>query len=231
MSDNVERIGGSASASIAITCEHASERLPEPWAWPKEDSWLVGTHWAYDLGAADLARRLAERMFAPALLSRFSRLLADPNRQECSGELIRQGAEGRAIKLNESLDDRAVRLGLWREYHAAADTMLRGHRAPVLLSVHSFTPEYEGDKRSVEIGVLFDRDDALAQRLAGYLEGFAGDVRLNEPYSGKDGLIYAVDRHARAHGRAAVELEIRQDLCCDGAYREALVAHLAAFAW
>ena len=231
VSGDVEEIAGSATAALAITCEHASERLPDPWGWPEQDLWLAGTHWAYDIGAAALAQRLAEMMSAPAVLSRFSRILADPNRPESSPELFRKRAEGRVIALNQTIDDREQRLALWRAYHDAADRMLRNCQAPVAFAVHSFTPEYEGEKRDIEIGVLFDRDEAPARRLADHLRTFAKDVRLNEPYSGKRGLAYSVDRHARAHGRAALEIEVRQDLCGDTAYREALAARLAQFAW
>jgi len=81
LSDYVELVEKrSARCPIILTCEHASERMPEPFRFPEEDAWLVGTHWAYDLGAADLTRELADAIGAAAVLSRFSRLLIDPNR-------------------------------------------------------------------------------------------------------------------------------------------------------
>src|SRR5262249_15286085 len=103
--DHVEVVcAGEGQARALFTCEHASERLPDPWRWASDDEWIRGTHWAYDLGAADLARELALELDAVAVLSRFSRLLADPNRPEHSPDLCRASAEGRAIQLNAALD-------------------------------------------------------------------------------------------------------------------------------
>jgi predicted N-formylglutamate amidohydrolase len=76
-SDAVEAIDGDFDSRLVFTCEHASAELPEPWTWPEEDRWLVDTHWASDLGAAAFTRRVAGLMNAPAVLSRFSRLLID----------------------------------------------------------------------------------------------------------------------------------------------------------
>ncbi|MCB9598044.1 MAG: N-formylglutamate amidohydrolase [Sandaracinaceae bacterium] len=221
MTDAVEVIDG--DAAILLTCEHASERMPDGWAWPDADRRLVGTHWAYDLGARELALELAARMGAGAVLSRFSRLIIDPNRPEDSPTLFRKEAEGLPVHLNTThLDDREAERrieSLLRPYHRVVDERVGGSRAPQLLSMHSFTPVYEGNRRTLEVGVLHDLDEALAQRLAAWLDQAGLRVALNEPYSGRDGLMYSVDRHARAHRREAIELEVRQDLATDPAFR------------
>jgi predicted N-formylglutamate amidohydrolase len=51
---------------------------------------------------------------------------------------------------------------------------------------------------------------------------------MNEPYSGKLGLMYSVDRHAKKHGRRPIELEVRQDLAVDPVVRRRVVAASAA---
>jgi predicted N-formylglutamate amidohydrolase len=222
------------SARLWLSCEHASNRLPAPWSWPVKDAWIRDTHWAYDMGARDLTLALCAATGAGAVLARFSRLLIDPNRPTDAPTLLRTHAEGRAIALNGDVDEaeRAARLGYWRAYHAAVDAALAGSSAPVLFAIHSFTPLYEGERRELDIGVLFDRDEALARRLAAHLAAAdVGVVRLNEPYSGREGLIYAAQRHADALGRAAIEIEVRQDRLQDHAYRGALSQTLAAFDW
>ncbi len=215
---------------MALTCEHASQRMPEPWEWPAADHWLVGTHWAYDIGAAELVRELVEEVGGVAVLSRFTRLLADPNRPEGSPTLFRTAADGHAVELNRGLSEaeRERRLErLWRPYHRAVDEAVAGSRSAVALSVHTFTPVYEGAQRRLEVGVLFDREQELARALGDALAAEGLWVELNEPYSGKEGLIYAIDRHARAHGRRAVELEVRQDLAVDDFFRARLVRTVA----
>jgi predicted N-formylglutamate amidohydrolase len=113
-----------------------------------------------------------------------------------------------------------------RAYHAAIDEALQSDAAPVVLSIHTFTPLYEGAPRSVEVGVLFDQEELLAEKVRAALAQSGFHALLNEPYSGRLGLIYSADRHARRHGRRALELELRQDLACDEAARARVVAAL-----
>lgn len=221
---------GGGHAAVVLTCEHASERMPEPWHWADEDAWVIGSHWSYDLGAADLTRELATALGAAAVLSRFSRLLCDPNRAETDPSVFRDRAEGRGLRINTGLDEaeRERRLAAYhRVYHAVVDRVVAAHPGHTLLSIHTFTPVYEGQVREVEIGVLFDTEDDLGVDLALGLADRGLAAWLNEPWSGKEGLIYSADRHARAHGRRALELEVRQDLAADPAWRAQFVPLLA----
>jgi predicted N-formylglutamate amidohydrolase len=223
---------GHPSAPLVLSCEHASVRMPSPYSWPSEDAWLVGTHWSYDLGARELTLELAAELQASAVLSRYSRLLIDPNRSLDQADLFRASAEGKAIHLNHALSDteRTRRIDLYyKPFHAALDQALARCQAPLLFSIHSFTPNYEGVVRSVEIGVLFNHElehaRALSQHLAQEFEG----VRENEPWSGKGGLIYSAETHAARFGRVPLELEVRQDRLQDASYRARLVPVLARF--
>lgn len=227
-----EAVEGTENAPVFITCEHASERLPSGYGWHPDDERLVGTHWAYDLGARELAMELAVELGAPSVLSRFSRLLVDPNRPEDSDTLFRAEAEGAPVWLNRAIDagERAQRIErYYRPYHEAIDRRLGGHRAQVLFSIHSFTPVYEGAVRPMEVGVLFDTQEALAMRAAEAIAAAGFVTALNEPYSGRAGLIHAAERHAGAHGRKALELEVRQDLAVRPEVRARLVGALARF--
>lgn len=227
-----EIVRGGESAGVFVTCEHASERLPEPWSWPEPDRRLLGTHWASDLGAADLAREYAARIGTVALLSRFSRLLCDPNRAEHEPSLFRDVAEREPVHLNLDLTlaERESRLTQYhRPFHAAVDRELGGRPGlHTLLSMHSFTPLYEGQPRALEVGVLFDREDALGEQLVSAFARAGFHVAPNEPYSGKEGLIHSAAVHAERFGLRAVELEVRQDLAVDPAFRARFLAVLAS---
>jgi predicted N-formylglutamate amidohydrolase len=100
---------------------------------------------------------------------------------------------------------------------------VRKSKAEILFAVHSFTPVYEGRPRHLEVGILYDTDEELAVRVRDRLAEDGLEVKLNEPYSGKEGLIYSADFHAAAHSRCAVEIEVRQDLVVDDAFRRRLV--------
>ncbi|MBK6807806.1 MAG: N-formylglutamate amidohydrolase [Sandaracinaceae bacterium] len=232
LGDAAEVLGGRADVALVLCCEHASERLPGRWRWSESDRRLVGTHWALDLGAADLTRELADHLGAPGVLARFSRLLCDPNRPEDSDTLFRTVAEGQPVELNAALSDADRRLRLtdyYRPYHAALDATLGASLAPMLFAVHSFTPMYEGQPRAMELGVLFNREPALGYALTEHLSRAGYVTHANEPWSGQEGFMYSPDAHALRHGRRALELEVRQDLCTDAAYRARLIRVLADF--
>ncbi|NOY93367.1 MAG: N-formylglutamate amidohydrolase [Deltaproteobacteria bacterium] len=227
----VEILRPDAPGRVLLTAEHASEELPPGVHWPAADAWLKGTHWALDLGAAELTRELSEALNAPAVLARFSRLWIDANRPAGSDTLFREQAEGREIALNRELDaaERERRLSAcYRPYHAAIDAALAASPADVVFAIHTFTPVYEGEARTLGVGVLFEHEQALATRVAEALSPLGVSVALNEPYSGRAGMIYAASYHAGRHGRRALELEVRQDLCVDADFRAKLVDLLDA---
>ena len=225
---------GAGDGRVLLSVEHASQRLPAPWRWSLADARLRGTHWAFDLGAADLARELTDALGTVAVLARFSRLVIDANRPLASPTLIRAEAEGQPIELGVGVPahERALRIErLHAPFHTVLGRELGASRAEVLLGVHSFTPVYEGAARQVELGVLFNRDEALGRRLCEHLAPLGFDTRPNEPYSGMQGLMHSVHAHAHTHGRSGVEIEVRQDLCVDRAVRRRLVERLADLAW
>lgn len=211
-----------AGCPVVLLCEHASNELPQRWGWPDEDSWIVDTHWAWDIGAKDLCVELNKSSGCSAILANFSRLLIDANRTLQSTTLVRSRADGRRIALNQGLSaaDVLARIeGYWTPYHRAASALVASKADAVVIGVHSFTPEYEGEKRSLEIGVLFDQDEDFGVWACEQFQALGLKVALNEPYSGLNGLMYSPQKHASKHARKTIELEIRQDLVGDAAWR------------
>ena len=91
--------------------------------------------------------------------------------------------------------------------------MLGGRPAPtILVSVHSFTPELRGQRRELEVGVLYDDHVPLAGTLADAIAATGLVVRHNEPYSGLDGLIYSARVHGTRFGLRYVEIEVNNGL-------------------
>jgi predicted N-formylglutamate amidohydrolase len=201
-----------------FTCEHASNELPE-WTLDPQDAPLVADHWGWDIGAADLTRALVELTGSCAVLSRFSRLVCDPNRDPGEPSFILAEIDGQVLALNARVDA-AERLRRQQRYfdpyHDAIDHAIDARKrvgtAVHLCSIHSFTPVYLGRRRAMEIGVLFDDHDAHAWRLQGALAEQGFETALNAPYSGRDGLTYAARRHGRKSELVYLELEVRQDL-------------------
>ncbi len=213
--DAVEAVPGPAGAPVLLCCEHASARVPAPWSVHPEDAPWMATHWAIDLGARALTLDLAARLGAPALLARFSRLLCDANRPPAAPDLARAEVEGHRLHLNRGIDaaERARRVARFHTpYHAALDAQLAPDPPQLLFSVHTFTPRYLDEVRTVQLGVLFDLHDALGARFAALLAPAGLETACNAPWSGKAGLAYSPDRHGRAAGVPYLELEVRNDL-------------------
>jgi predicted N-formylglutamate amidohydrolase len=231
-SEAAEEIDGDLDGRLVFTCEHASNELPEPWSWPEADRWLVDTHWASDIGAGAFTRRVARLMNAPAVLARFSRLLVDPNRPLDSDTLFRKSADGRQIHFNEALleTERRSRIDrFYHPYHAAVSAMIERSHGDTVFSIHTFTDNYEGDARVLELGVLFDEDEEPAHQLIRHFEGVGFHVLPNEPWSGKGGLAYSPVRHAKESGWCALEIEARQDLIVQEAFAERLAEALVDY--
>lgn len=211
-------LGSERVSRWLILCDHATNRVPE---------WVNGgdlgispsdmsRHIAYDVGAAGVAIRLAERLGAPAVLSNFSRLVIDPNRGEDDPTLVMQLYDGTIIPANrgigaEAIDERRERC--YAPYHRAVSELAARHADTVIISVHSFTPQFRGRPiRPWHCGLLFADDSRLSLPLIDLLRQEPGlVVGSNQPYSGHlagD----TIDRHAITTGRQNTLIEIRNDL-------------------
>jgi predicted N-formylglutamate amidohydrolase len=218
MSDAVEVKGAERGGRWVVTCDHASNHVPEDVAGgslglPPED---MHRHIAFDVGAKGVAIALADALEAPCVLSRFSRLVIDPNRGEDDPTLVMQVYDGSIIPANRGIAPAEVERRLdrfHRPYHAALTEVLAARRDPLLVSIHSFTPQFRGHPpRPWHVGVLYSEDTRLAypviDRLRGCADLCVGD---NQPYSGHlpgD----AMDRHGILPGRRHVLIEVRNDL-------------------
>ncbi len=224
-------VGETSPEPVLITCEHASNRLPEPWNWSAADERLRGMHWAYDIGAAEITRAVTEELRGVGVLSRFSRLLIDANRDLDMDNVFREMADGRAVDLNTGLTDQEKNRRIetyWRPFHDKLDQVCEELKPKFLLSIHSYTPLYEGNPRAVEMGVLHnDKWPDLAQKWNDFLAAESGmDVRINEPYTGIGGFMYSAHVHAERANCHTIEMEIRQDIAGDPAQRPRIVALL-----
>jgi predicted N-formylglutamate amidohydrolase len=216
-----------AGTGLLFLCDHASRALPSAFGTLGLDAALFGTHIASDIGAAEVTRALAAHFAAPAVLARWSRLLVDLNRGEDDPTLVMMLSDGSVIAGNRRADvaDRIARFH--RPYHERiAQEIARLGGAPVLISVHSFTPVWKGRARPWEVGVLWDRDGRLAHPLIAELTKAGFVVGDNEPYSGEleNDCLY---RHGTMNGLPHVLIEIRQDLIAEDAAARAFAERLA----
>ncbi|MFQ5775078.1 MAG: N-formylglutamate amidohydrolase [Kiloniellaceae bacterium] len=206
-------------APVLLLCDHASRRLPRALGTLGLSEAELLRHVAWDIGIAEVTRALAERLDAPAVLSRFSRLIVDPNRALDDPTLIPRLSDGVIVPGNRDLSPAAVRARVerfHRPYHAAIDRMLDAlaarAAAPAVVSMHSFTPVMKGFERPWHVGVLWNEDPRLPLPLMAKLRAQGLSVGDNEPYSGRDGHGYTLHVHAEPRGLAHALIEVRQDL-------------------
>jgi predicted N-formylglutamate amidohydrolase len=214
-----ESVEGDSASGILFLCDHASRALPPGYGSLGLPPGEFATHIASDIGAAALTRALAAAFGAPAVLGKWSRLLVDLNRGADDPTVVMRLSDGRIVPGNRDADAAEVGSRIARfhaPYHDAVAARiaasLAAGRVPVLLSMHSFTPNWRGWKRPWHIGVLWHLDGRVARplmaRLAKEPDIVVGD---NEPYPGEleNDTLY---RHGKMTGVPHVLIEVRQDL-------------------
>lgn len=223
---------GSSECAFVLVADHAGNAIPRA---PGDLGLGEGDrlrHIAWDIGIAGVAEALAERLGAPLVRQRYSRLVIDCNRDPARADAIPEVSDGSAIPGNVALDraQRAARVaGIHAPYHAAIGAALRGQRQPpILIALHSFTPAMNGYARPWHAGVLHDRGDtrfsnAVLTGLRARIDAPVGD---NEPYA-MDGIDFTVPHHCYQAGRAYAEIELRQDLIAGPAGQERWAGLLA----
>jgi predicted N-formylglutamate amidohydrolase len=215
----VEVVNPESEATCFLICDHASKRLPQRLG----DLGLTlaerESHIGWDIGAADLARRLSSILDAPLLLTGYSRLVIDCNRPLTSAGSIPVTSAGVSIPGNRDLGALQIRQRqdtLFRPYHGAITRLLdrrRQRRQPTaLFSIHSFTPDFPGQVRPWHIDFAYNRDRRLAGLL---LDSFGREHDLtvgdNLPYNVDDGSDHSIPMHGEGRGLPHVLIEIRQD--------------------
>ena len=217
-----EIIDGDYDRGMVLLADHAMNRLPPAYGSLGLPEAAFGRHIAYDIGIEGLTRVLASRLGVPAVLGCFSRLLIDPNRGEDDPTLIMKISDGAIIPGNHPItqEEWDRRLDTYhRPYHRAVEeTIARTQtpqRAPLVLSLHSFTPFWKNFARPWHAAVLWDTDERAVLPLLEALRA-PGDLVIgdNEPYDGalKGDTMY---RHCMMTGRPHALLEVRQDLIAD----------------
>lgn len=233
---------GSGRSCYVLICDHAGNQVPAALAGLGLADSELQRHIAWDIGAAEVARHLAELLDATLILQRYSRLVIDCNRPPGSPESVVAVSDGVAIPGNQQLGAEALGLRereIFRPYHAAIAAHLDGccqqGQVPVPIFLHSFTPSFQGQQRPWHIGTLYNRDARLAQRLMASLRQQESlSVGDNQPYSAGDDTDYSIPQHGERRGLMHVGLELRQDLIADAAgqrhWSMLLARHLQAVA-
>ena len=209
---------------LLLTCEHASNAVPESL---KEKlnipASVLKSHRGWDPGTLELAQAIASttrtKIFQPGTMSR---LVIDLNRAETNPDVFSKWSRD-----YWSAPERHKLTVRHRKYRRAAlrtatRMLLTPKNHVIHLSIHSFTPVMKGQRRSTDIGILFDPKRPAEKKFANQLirilkvvatkEKIAGiRIDANKPYLGTaDGHTTELRRKLSAARYSGIEIEVNQ---------------------
>ncbi len=230
-----EEFQAEGRSDFIIVVDHAGARIPRRLANLGLPDAQLKRHIAWDIGALNVARRVARAIDAPLLAQNYSRLVIDCNRDPRVPTSIPRISERLEIPGNIGLNAAQIaarRAEIFEPYHRRIREWLDlrqalGRRA-ILVAQHTMTDVYKDDRRNMHAAVLYNRD----RRFAGLvLERLRRERHLliadNEPYFVSDETDYTIPHHAEARSLPHVEIEIRQDLVSDEAGQTEWAARVA----
>ena len=198
----------SSADYLILSCEHGGNRLPAPFTNLFSPRFL-SSHRGHDPGALVLARDFARVTGAPLFYSTVSRLLVELNRPLGHPQLFSKAVPASA---RSALLERYY-LPYWREIEAA----IRRRKRVLHISFHSFTPKMRGERRTTDVGLLFDRLRAREVRFcrrwrAAILASDAGlRVRYNNPYDGTHpSVVQSMRETFPARRYVGIQIEVNQ---------------------
>lgn len=200
--------------SIIITCEHAGNVVPEKYSSLFAGSAAVlNSHRGWDPGALDVASTLANKLQAPLFRTAITRLLIEVNRSLDSATLFSEFTS--ELYANEKA---TLIAQYYLPYYHSIEEAIRQSEKPVLhLSIHSFTPVFNGTTRTVDIGLLFDPASVQEKKFCALVKEKL-DQQLpecktvfNEPYKGTDdGIAEILRKKFPGSDYLGIEIELNQ---------------------
>lgn len=211
------------SAPVLIICDHASNRVPQVLNNVGLSKADLAKHIAWDPGTEVIGEYMSEKLDAAAVFATYSRIVVDVNRGERSPECMREVSDHIVVPGNQKLTaaEKRQRLDeIFWPYHRTLSAQIKAQRkkgiVPMIVSLHSFTPEMDGYKRPWEIGVLWNKEEGIARRVVDNLRAQNPGMVVgeNEPYTLKQANLSknTIKTHAEDTGLPYIIVEFRQDL-------------------
>lgn len=213
---------GDGQSPYLFTADHGGRYVPRSLGNLGLDEHELQRHIGWDIGIAEVSRRVAAHFSAFLIVQPYSRLVIDCNRPPEAESSIAELSEHTVIPGNVDLTPEQRlqrRRAVFDPYHERIEAELtrresEGQRT-IVIAMHSFTPRYKDVDREWQAGVLYNRDPRLALSLRDVLQAEGLVVGDNQPYSVSDATDYGIPRYGEQRGHVHVELELRQDLIAE----------------
>ncbi len=224
------------TSPFLLLCDHASAAVPSYLGNLGLEEPLLESHSGWDLHILGVSREISMNLGCTLVSSKYSRLVIDCNRPLDSPELIRTEIDGEPIPGNRDIDEheRTHRIhSYFLPYHSAVSQKIEktaGKDSPLcLVSMHSFTPVFDGEFRPWHIGISYEAPSSLS----GYLLERLGEetgitLGNNQPYQVTHETDYTLPFHSRHEHVDSVLIEIRQDIAASKGIRKKIISLLSS---
>ncbi|MYG42856.1 MAG: N-formylglutamate amidohydrolase [Rhodobacteraceae bacterium] len=212
-----ELINPQGDFPLLLVCEHASDNIPSELNDLGVSPETRKSHAVYDIGAKEVAIKISRILNCPLIISNVSRIVIDCNRDPYSPAAIPAKSEVHFIPGNKFItrEEHHRRVeAYFNPFHGLVEEYLNNNPwIKSFIAIHSFTPVFYGVDRHVDLGVLFEGENKLAEYLLQMLiEIDAFRVVPNEPYKPDPKVVHTVKRHAAARNLPHLMVEIRNSL-------------------
>ena len=201
--------------NILLTCEHGGNDVPEEYRHLFKDAQhVLETHRGWDIGILPFAEDMARYLKAPLISSTVSRLLVELNRSLGHPQLFSEFSERLPNLARQELLEKYY--FPHREMVGQAVKRALEYGRVFHITIHSFTPELNGQVRNADITFLYDYRRPEERRLSTHwqkeLESHMGvKVRRNYPYRGHtDGLTTALRKRWDQDEYVGICIEVNQ---------------------
>ena len=209
---------------MVVTCEHGGNKIPAVYrslfSGAEE---VLKSHRGWDPGALAVAKAMAARLGTNLFSSTTSRLLVELNRSLGHRSLFSNYTASLQAEQRKQIVEK-----YWQPYRdevtAHMEEIVNAGHCVIHLSIHSFTPVWDGKLRRTRIGLLYDprrlNERSFCNTWKAELRKQSPEhtIHSNQPYKGiADGFTTWLRRHLAAFESceatyAGIEIEINQAL-------------------
>ncbi len=213
----VEWVNRDSKSPILLLCEHAGQAIPTRLNGLGLPDGAIDLHIGWDIGAERLAVAIAEKLNAPLILQRYSRLVLDCNRPLSSESSIPEVSDTVVVPGNQLLEDEQRHLRAHLIFDPLNDAIEEGFaHAPrrAAFSIHTFTRQLQNSpERKWDAGILCRNDLSTAQTILRCISRADPTlaVAINKPYQIEEDGDWFIPHHAEPRGVHHSLIEVCND--------------------
>ncbi|MEZ4796754.1 MAG: N-formylglutamate amidohydrolase [Flavobacteriaceae bacterium] len=197
-----------------LTCEHGGNKIPQEHKHLFHNQSVLQSHRGYDLGSLDVFNHL-KPLSEASKFSETTRLLIELNRSLHHKNLFSEYTKTLSKKeMKLLISDYYL---LYRnEVESTIKKYIKEKQTVLHISVHSFTPNLNGNERHCDIGLLYDSRKPNEKEFCKLFKDKLSkldntlNVRYNYPYLGKADGFTTYLRKQFPNNYLGIELEINQ---------------------